>query len=411
MLQKEARLIGGGPDAVELHYRIGKINQDMLMDRPAAKLALRRAIDLDPAYLPGIRALVDLHRDEERWEEVLALEIQEAEHTDNRAGRADVYQHAAETALEKLEKVPEATRLYEKSLEAMADHVPSVRALADLYFAAEEWEKSERMLEVLSSRLDRQADKEELCRQLYRLAYISEKLGDDEHALKRYLASYELDSTYLPTLEGLAAALLRSERWQDAQRIYQTILVHHRDSLTDAEVVDLYFQLGDLAVRLDDVDRGRRSFDKALELDPNHPATLRAYASLSERLGEWEEAYDHRARLIDLLGDDERFEALMLQARLCRMSIADPYRAVDALTEARRILPEDPEVLRQLGALYQDTGQNARAIDALTDLSRVAETSTERRDVALELAKVHEAQDDLAHAIEALNVALDEDPQ
>ena len=42
MLQKEARLIGGGPDAVELHYRIGKINQDMLMDRPAAKLALRR---------------------------------------------------------------------------------------------------------------------------------------------------------------------------------------------------------------------------------------------------------------------------------------------------------------------------------------------------------------------------------
>ncbi|MFO0727023.1 MAG: hypothetical protein U1E65_24800 [Myxococcota bacterium] len=410
MLQKEARLVGSGAEAVELHYRIGKINQDMLMDRPAAKLALRRAIDLDQGYLPALRALADLHRDEGRWEEVLALETQEAAHTENKNARADSYQRAAETALEKLERVDEATRLYEKSREATPDHIPSVRALGDLYFVAEDWERAEEMLEILATRLDRQTDKEELCRQLYRLAYISEKLGDDEHALKRYLASYELDSTYLPTLEGLAAALLRSERWQDAQRIYQTILVHHRDSLTDAEVVDLYYQLGDLAVRLDDVDRGRRSFDKALELDPNHPATLRAFAALSERLGEWEEAYDHRARLIDLLEDDERFEALMLQARLCRNSIADPYRAVDALTEARRIRPDNPEVLRQLGALYQETSQNGRAIDALTDLSRVAETAVERRDVALELAKVHEAQDDLTRAIESLNTALDADP-
>src|SRR6185503_19435062 len=108
----------------------------------------------------------------------------------------------------------------------------------------------------------------------------------------------------------------------------------------------------DIAVKLGDHDRARRSFDRALELDPNHPPTLRSYAALAEKLQEWEEAYDHRARLIDHLKGEDRFNALLLQAKLCRGAISDPYRAIDAYSEARRIQRDDEEVLRSLAELY-----------------------------------------------------------
>ncbi|MCC7383708.1 MAG: tetratricopeptide repeat protein [Deltaproteobacteria bacterium] len=409
MMQREIRMPGAQPDAVELHYRIGKISEDRLGDRPAATIAFRRAIELDAGYLPALRALAEIHRQEENWDEVLLLEAQEAEHSENKQARADRFQQAAETALERLDRVDDAIRYYEASLAAVPDHLPSVRSLADLYFAAEEWERSERLLELLVSRLDRQDDKDELCQQYYRLAYISEKLADDGRALKRYLASYELDSTYLPTLEGLAAALLRAQRWDDAQRVYQTILVHHRDSLTDAEVVDVYYQLGELAGKIGDLDRARRSLDRALELDPGHPPTLRAYAALAERMGEWEEAYDFRTRLVDLLKGEERFAALLLQAALCRTSINDPYRAIDAYAEARRIVPTDEKVLRELAALYRETSQHQRAAEALEDLLKIAGSPEQRRDLDLELANVHETAGDWMRAVEFLNAALDED--
>jgi tetratricopeptide (TPR) repeat protein len=407
LLGKEARLVGTGPGAVQLHYRIGKINADMLGDVPSAKVAFKRALEIDPGDLASIRALAELFRDEGRWDDVLALEVQEAEHDD--AQPATRWQRAAETAFDRLERPDEAKRLYEKALAVDPDHAASLRALADLCFVDESYERAEPLLERLVVLLDREQSKDELCRQYYRLAYISEKLGDDEHALTRYLESYEIDSTYLPTLEGLAAALLRADRWQDAQRIYQTILVHHRESLTDAEVVDLYFQLGDLAARLEDQERARRSFDRALELDPNHVLTLRAYAQLAEQTSEWEEAYEHRSRLIDLLSGEERFAALLLQSKLCRGPIADAYRAIDALSEARRIEPDHAEVLSGLAALYQETSQNGRAIEALSDLLALTHEPRARRDVAMQLAAVEEGQSQWGKSVDALNVALDAD--
>jgi tetratricopeptide (TPR) repeat protein len=411
MLQKEANLGGNTPEAVETLFRMGKINEDMLMDKEAAKTAYQRALNLDPSFAPAMRSLRHVYFDEGNFSEVIQLQAQEAEYSENKNEAAQLLQQAAETAIDELDDVGQALKLYEKSLEAVPDHVPSLRALGDLYFAEESWEKAEKLLEKLVEKLDRHDDLQELCRQQYRLAYIAEKLDDDHRALKRYLASYELDSTYLPTLEGLAAALLRAERWEDAQRIFQTILIHHKGSLTDAEVVDLHYQLGELAAKLEQWDRAKKSFDKALDLDQEHAQTLRAYAKLAETMEEWEEAYDLRERLIQHIDPDEKFEELVNQAKLCRDKIQEPYRAIDAFSEARRLKPKDPEVLRALVKLFEETSQAQRTIDALLDLSDVVSDPKDRRDIYFGLAKIYaDEQKNVSKAVETLNKALDLDP-
>lgn len=410
MLQREANLVGTLPEAVELHYRMGKINEEMLMELPAASESFARALEIDPSYTPAIKALRTIHEKDGKWEEVIALTAQEAEYTEDDEERSVLYQRAADASLERFDDVEQAVKYYEKSLEAEQNNVPSLQTLSDLYFADENWDGAEKLLERLVEQLDKNELKEDLGRHYYRLAYIAEKLGDDHQALKRYLASYEYDTTYLPTLEGLAAALLRAERWEDAQRILQTILIQHKSSLTDAEVVDLYFQLGELAAKLGQEDRAAKSLKKALDLDGDHIPALRAYSELSESREEWEEAYDARERLIGLLDGDEKFEQLVHQANLCRDKIKEPYRAIDAYSEAKRIHPDDIRVLRALVRLFDETSQAPRKIEVLEQLAGSLPDKEERRDAYMDLARTWAEQQNAAKAVEQLNRALDEDP-
>ena len=79
MLEREAQVLGQTPEAVELWYRMGKINEDMLIDAGSAKRCYLEALRIDAAYLPAIRALkgiYELERDFESYEKALIEEAQ-----------------------------------------------------------------------------------------------------------------------------------------------------------------------------------------------------------------------------------------------------------------------------------------------------------------------------------------------
>jgi len=63
-------------------------------------------------------------------------------------------------------------------------------------------------------------------------------MGDEEKALKYYRAAYELDATHLPTLVDRGNLLYRRQQWDEAFKLYQTILVHHRESQSEAQIVE-----------------------------------------------------------------------------------------------------------------------------------------------------------------------------
>jgi tetratricopeptide (TPR) repeat protein len=104
------------------------------------------------------------------------------------------------------------------------EHVEAGEPLSQLYFKREEWAPLVPILEMLARKADRKTNRE-LTLLYHRLAKAADKLGDNEKALKYYKQSYDLDSTYLPTLIDRAGLLYSLEHWDDAFRIYQTILV------------------------------------------------------------------------------------------------------------------------------------------------------------------------------------------
>ena len=411
MLRGEAELCGAGPEAVDLYYRMGKINEDMLLDSQAARAAYSRALEIDPAYLPAIKALKLIYYLEKDYERYLEMMIQEAEHTEDNEEKTRLFYEIGKFLQEQYEDSGRAAEYYQEALTRTPDFLPAAKPLADIYFRTEQWDKAEAVMEVVVNGLDRNKEARELCRQHYRLGYITEKLNKADKALEHYRQSYELDPTYLPALEGLGNALIRAEKWEEAFRIYQTILIHHRDGLADAEVAELYWQLGDINFHMTKIDQAIANFRKALEIDDTHLASMQYLWRIYEEQGAWEEAYDVGMKMSEALGEEELFDHFLRLGDMCRDKLQDLFRAVDAYQGALRYRPDSLDLLTRLLEVYRNTRQFPKAVEVLESIVKVEGRPSklvEYHELAGDLL-VKEVHDDIK-AVEHYNAALDLDP-
>lgn len=412
MLRKEVELVRESSPAADLYCRIGELYETRMDDAASARTYYEAALDVDSTHIRALRGQSTILEAEGKFEAVITLRARQAENTRDRYDRTRLYYQVAEMTLEQFEDAERAVAFLEQALDAGPEDVPTLQLLSELYFTEERWKEAEKLLERQANIAETTADGTALGRLYYRLAYIAEKHGQARLALERYHSSYENDSTFLPTLEGLAGALLHAEQWSDAQKIYQAILIQHKSSLTDSEIVDVYYQIGELSLKLDELDRARRAFRRALHLDRSHIPTLGAMAILTERETQWEQAYEYRDRLLQVLfNPEERLVALLEQAKLCEERIREPWRAIDAYVDARKIRPDDRNILEALVRLYRETSQIQRALEVLSHLSVLSTEDLERRDIFIQIADLHiEQQGNISAAVTALNTALDLDP-
>jgi tetratricopeptide (TPR) repeat protein len=351
----------------------------------------RRAYELDATYLPALEGLGHLLVEKQSWEEALRIFQEER---DDRDG---------------------AARAYEEALKRKADHLPAARPLSDLYVGMQRWSDAARVLEAIVRTLEGGGDAKELCRQSYRQGYVAEKLGQRDQALRSYRRAYELDATYLPALEGLGQLLVQDGAWDEALKIFQAMLIHHRDGLTDLEVVETYWQIGEIQVKLGQPDRAGKSFEKALEIDAGHEPSRGALVAVLEAAGEWEASVEHRQKLAQTLQGEARRDMLVALGTVARDRLGDPYQAIDAFSGAARLDPGNVPVTEALLALYKETKQGQKAADVLARLLQSPEAQADpQRAARLHHAHALTLRDELgdeAGAARELEAALDRDPR
>lgn len=420
MLGREANVLGETAEAVELWYRMGKINEDMLIDAGGAKRCYLDSLRIDPGYLPAIRALkgiYELERDFQSYEKAL---IEEARRTEDPLARSKAFV-AVGKYYENKDDREQATGYYEEALKLQSDSLEAALPLSDIYLSAEKWEQCEQMLDIVTARLSQQyaltpADQElakELCRREYRLGYVSEKNGRRDKALAAYERAYQLDATYLPVLEGYGNLLIQAKRLEEAQRVYQSILVHHRGDLTDLEVAEIYWTLGDLHQSLRQFDRAQNHFEKALAIDPTHEPTLRSMVGLMEQNQQFERAVEYRQKLVDTLEGEAKFEAGVALGALARDKLSDRYIAIDAYLASHRIHEDAIEVMDTLYSLYRETKQDAKAGEMLEKMLAVPalkQDAARAKRVWFSLGEINRDElGDPDRAIQCFNAALDVD--
>lgn len=396
---------------VELNFRLGKIFDEQMKDPEPAQEYLVEALSQDPAHVPSMLSLLGIYRTRGDWMKAAQLMIRAEAATVNTLEKTRLLHEAAKIFQEKLGDDAQATELFARVLQLDPEHVEAGEPLSELYFKREEWAPLVPILEMLARKADRKTNRE-LTLLYHRLAKAADRLGDNDKALKYYKQSYDLDSTYLPTLVDRAALLYRQEHWDDAFRIYQTILVHHRDAQKDDDIVDIFFRLGHIKLKLGERTKAVNMLEKALEIQPGHRATLQALIDLYTDAGDFEAVIKQKRALLasNATDNDEKFRLSEEIAGIYKDKLNNPQKAIAANLEALNYKPSDHQLLHNLLDLFSETKQWKKAMEILGKLADLETGKVKARYLVAAGNIANYELHSTDEAVDLYNNALDSDP-
>ncbi|MBN2801660.1 MAG: tetratricopeptide repeat protein [Deltaproteobacteria bacterium] len=358
---------------VELFYRLGELNEKQLMDRGTAVEQFRSALDIDPAHIGSLSALKKIHIDEGEWLAACDVLEKEQECMDNPRHKSKLQFELGELYRDKMSEEDTGIEWFEKSLESDPDNQNAAEPLVDVYIKAKKWEDAERLLSMLV-RLGGKRSSEEMRPLQSKYGMVLDKVGNIEKAIKAYQTAYDIDTQYLPALLDYADALYRSEDWNAAFKLYQMVLVHHREEQSNSEIVDIFFRLGNIKANLKERRKALNMFDKALEIDSNHVPTLEAVIELQNEQKNFEQVIHFKKILIDSVeSEDRQFELYNEIGDIWQNNLKNPQKAISAYQEAYNIKPDDRPIMHKLMPLYQATKQWQNVVDVITKICELEE--------------------------------------
>jgi tetratricopeptide (TPR) repeat protein len=168
----------------------------------------------------------------------------------------------------------------------------------------------------------------------------AERLQKDDKALHHYKQAYELDSTHLPTLQGMGNLLFRrrglGSRVQD---------LPDRCSCTTGRTWSPRRRRRDLLPPgADQAEGGRaaqgpRLLQEGPRHRPEHLETLQAMVALHEAQGDWEDVIHYRRQMLALTRRLDRFQAQVGIGDILHEQMRNARLAVEAYNEALRSSP------------------------------------------------------------------------
>jgi tetratricopeptide (TPR) repeat protein len=351
---------------VDLYWRMGKIQYEHLQDPEAAEANLLRGLALDAGHVPTMETLTKQYSDRGDWLKAAQMMVRTESYTMVITDKVRLLFEAARIYEDKLRQNDAAKQLYAAVIALDPEHVEAGRPLADLYFAAQEWAPLSPVIDMLCRKVGQlHADPRELNELYYHAARTADELGDFQKALGYYKAAYDIDSTYLPTLLGRADLLFKMQDWDNAGKIYQTILVQHRDGQDEGDVVRIYNRLGMVRQALGERKKALNMFEKALEIDPTHRDTLEAVIDLQQQQGDWEAVVHGKRGLMVTANTREKTQLLDEIGGIYHDRLQNMQKAIAAYLEALEVAPEDHQLMQKVLDLYTETKQWKKAVETI----------------------------------------------
>jgi len=368
-LEHLARVVRDPAKQVDLNHRIGAILDEHVGDRVAALEYYERAIDGYPAHLPSLAAMRRIHVDSAEWAAAARTLEREAEHTEGPRAVAKLLVQLGRIADDELEEHERAIAAFERAREQDPENQDAALPLADEYVRQERYQDAFPLLKMLVAGMER-AERDEQRRLANQLGDVAARLGDDEEAVRAFGRAHQVDPNDLASLSGLAAAHYRRGEWEEAFKHYQMLLVHHRDELGPDETTDTFYRLGVIKREQGERRKALNMFDKALEEDPHHQATLEAVVDLHADNGEWEQVVAFKTRLLEVVDSwEERFGLHDAIGDIHRDQLRDLDKAIEAYNDADALDPQNHVLLHKLLESYQRTQRWEKMIEVIARIS------------------------------------------
>jgi len=399
-----------GARAAELWHRAAVLLDARLDDPAGAENRLGRALEAEPLHAPALVQLVALARRRGDWARALGFLLEAEKATSNRGDRVALLYEAAVVAEDKLDQPAVGLDLLARVLVADPEHAEAGRRAADRWVAAQSWALAEPVLEMLVRKTD-DGDRIELARRHAQLGAAAAALGRLDKAAKHFRAAVAADPDALGPALGLADVHVARGEHAEAESQLREILVRHRPSLADGDVIAIWGKIGAGARARGDAATAADAFRRALGLDPGHRPSLRQIAELAGERGDWRAVIQARRDALEGASEEERLKLLEEIGDAHAGKLGERVAAIGVYLDGLALRPRSQRLLHKLLDLYTEEKEWRRAVDVLDRIAEVEKDPSVR-------AKVHNAaaliaRDELGAADEAVlrfGRALDDAP-
>src|SRR5690606_10986649 len=146
-IEREAELVDDRALRVGLLHRAGNVLDEHVGDHEAALVRFRKALDLDPVYIPALASIGRIYYRTGRWTELLDIYERQAKASTGDEAVA-LYFKMVELCEDKLGDNDAAVRWYRRALELDATYRPAIRALVRRCRESRDWAGLASALEV-----------------------------------------------------------------------------------------------------------------------------------------------------------------------------------------------------------------------------------------------------------------------
>ncbi|MBZ0122168.1 MAG: hypothetical protein K8H88_34560, partial [Sandaracinaceae bacterium] len=380
------------PDDEEVLGRLAELAQDSLAGDDAALLdRARQAHDARAEY----RAVA----------QILELQARLAEGDPDRA--AELYKELGRVCREELLDDERARQAFARAVELRPGDDDAQDALQSIDQTAAKWSDIvQRFLEEANTASDASL-KSSLLVSAASLVWKYKKKGRDKQVdalFKDALAAGRGDARAARLYEQV---LRRRNRWEDLAQVLLDAAEHAKSR---EEKVPLYLRAARvLSRRLGDKARAASCHERVLDFAPGHAEAMSYLAAHFTDSEQWdhlvalyEDALRSRTKLEDEAG-------VLLQLGMVHWRFRNaPAEAEPFFARLRKLDPAHPGML---DFYREQLGSDPRWITILTDAQRVASSEAQKRDLAIELARVAEqAPGGTDKAIDAWKAVLRLDP-
>ena len=407
-----------------LAVRLAELHETELGDLSRAAEFLRKSLSLPGDEAGVLKSLDRVLRKLESWEELAEILSRESEVTNDPAEQADFLAQLGDTRLRALDDAEGALVAYRGALERVPEHPAAHKALHELLERADTREGA---LEILEPLAEARGDARELVALYEHRLVLHEDHTDRAHWLRRIAEVYdgqlgdagraiEALGRALAEEPAPGAALDEIERIAGAAKI-PLEAARRIEAVLGAAEPDAARELALRAAHLYEQSPGEgaaaeRLYVKVLETDPENVDALTALESYYREAADPARTAAILERRAAIEFDPQARKRLLLEAAGLHEQLGAIPEAITALRTLRAGEEGDPEVLTELGRLYESTRQVAELADVLGERARFTEAPAERAELygrigALKLGLLA----DPAGAAEAYREALESAPE
>ncbi len=375
---------------VPLYLALARIFDKQLGLMDEAEQSYLAALQLDETQPDALEALDRIYENQARWSDLASVIERRIEGLYDEEKIVDLKYRLAQLFQTQLMDLDQAVDTYRSILDVTPIHAPSLKMLERIFYERQEWED---LFEILERESEITEDPDERANFYGQMAQLAEEALDRKmEAVDLWNRVLQMREDDLNALRQLRRLYVEDERWSDLVNVLEREVELTEDA---GERLGLYQALGQLwGDQLANEGQALDSWQKVLEIDPNHLPALRALRQLYENQSDYVELSNVIYRLLDHEGvePDSKLELWTQQGRIQGEMLMQPERAIEAWKHVLTFDPGNEMALEQLEQQFLQESRWEEAAEVLEMKLDFVEDAFDKIDLLVRIADIWETK-------------------